>query len=219
MTHRIALASIIAATALLGACQGQGHDDWVPDSEDTSVLQELGGGASFDIAPTTADGGSYAVTQALALRAGAAAEVALPIVGGYLDLRATRDGLVVLEALEVDVADAVIPPELFPPNGLRLTGLRLVLESPAVFSPEQGIDRLTAIGSIDARAEWAIDLGDGRSSALGPLHLEGLPVSLEVGRDASGGIRVRVVAFRDGSFWRWAETFELTDLAVDLTAN
>ena len=23
-------------------------------------------------------------------------------------------------------------------------------------------------------------------------------------------------AFRDGSFWRWAETFELTDLALDL---
>jgi hypothetical protein len=218
MIHRIALA-VAFALAPLAACQGQGHDDWNPGPDDASLLEQLGAGVTVEVAPSSPEGGSYAVTRALALRAGAAAEVALPIVGGYLALRATRDGLVVLEALEVDLSDAVIPPELFPPDGLHLTGLRLVLERPAVFGPDPGLDRLTAVGELDLRAEWAIDLGDGRSSPLGPLRLEGLPVSLDISRDPAGRLAVRVVAFRDGSFWRWAETFELTDLTLDLHAR
>lgn len=214
MTHRFApIAALVLA--LLAACQGQGYDDW-GDPEAATLLEQLGAGATIEIAPSTADGGSFAVTRATALRAGASAEVALPILGGLADLRATRDGLLVLESLEVELADALIPPELFPPSGLQLTDLRLVLEGPAVFTAEESPGRLTAIGVLDLRAEWAIGLGDGRSSALQPLRLEALPVSLDIVRDAHGALSLRMVAFRDGSFWRWAETFELTDLAVDL---
>jgi hypothetical protein len=205
--------------AMLAACQGEPPPDWEPEPGlGAELARALRVSATLQVAPADRFGGSFARARAEAARTGAGAEVELAVAGGEVALRATADGLLVVERLEAFFEDVHVPAEIVPPAGVRLTGLLVRIERPLVVAPVEGPRGLTVIAAVDLVAEWAVDLGGGAVAELRPVRLRELPVSIDVGRDGLGRVQLRLVAFRDGEFWQWAETFRLGDLVVDLRA-
>ncbi len=203
----------VLAAGGLASCQGEADDVWSPEP-DPELLEELRLPATLALAPS-GEQGSYASAQATA--GGEGSDVEIPIAGGHLTLWTTDAGLVVVDELVIEASDVIIGADVVPPAGVHLTGIRGTLQSPAALDPVVSGDRLTGIAHLDLAVEWAIVI-DGEVHPLATLRLGELPFSLEVERTA-GGLAARLVAFRDGEFWSFADLWRLADLTLDLHAR
>jgi len=205
---------LVTATALasLWSCQGEPDDLWSPDPAPGDLLDQLRVPQQLPLAGS-GEVGSYAAARAVT--AGGSSDFEVTVTGGQLELWATEDRLLVIDDLVVEAADVAIGAEVVPPAGVQLTGLRARLVSPVAVAPTRSGDRLTAIARLDLEIDWSMATG-GDSHPLSPLHLSGLPFSLDVVRSPSGQITARLVAFRDGRFWEYADLWSLADLTLDL---
>lgn len=200
----------------LAACQGSPDDIWTPDPGQPAILRELGVPQSLPVAPSGAQG-SFATARGTAGQT--EADIDLLVTGGSIELWAPSDGLLVVQDLEVELADVVVPPEVLPPQGAYLTGVGARLATPvSVDVTEQG-GTVSVIASLDLEAHWALASADGTVFPMSRISLDKVPFSLEISRNALGRLEARLVGFRDGPFWRWAGTLELGDLTVDLRAG
>lgn len=220
-SYRSALASIqiiIAAVGLV-ACHGEPAEVWEqPTGNDQGLMHDLVVPTQFVIAPTSPSGtGSFAAAIGRTAAVREPADVHLAVLGGYFDLRATRDGWLVVQNLEVDISDAYLTPEMVPPSGLLLTAVKISLPTPLVLSPTDQGSRIAVVARLDITAEWALALPSGRIHPLLPVDLESIPFSLEVERTRSGALKARLVAFQQGPFWNWSG-FQLADMTLDLSA-
>jgi hypothetical protein len=200
----------VLAGGTLAACQGEADDVWTPAP---GPLEELQLPTPLPLAPSGA-GGSYATARAVT--GGGTSDIDIAIQGGQIELWATGDGLLVISDLEVDAADVTIGPEVVPPSGVQLTGLRGRLKTPVAVVPTVRGDRISAIARLSLIAEWSM-VGDAGAHPLSPLELPDLPFSVEIER-TDAGWTARLVAFQDGQFWSFADLWQLADLTLDLYA-
>jgi hypothetical protein len=206
------------------ACAAEVGPTWSPRPEEPSLIRALATPSQFDLEASGPDGaGSLASAVGGLLGDDEASSVRAPlpleILGGYAELRATPDELIVLQGLHVDLADVSVDAAIFPPRGIALTGLEVLLASPVVLRPLVQENRVTASIQLDLMAEWAIDLGDGRVHPLNPVQLDQLSASVVVDRNLLGELRVGLTMTRDGPFWTWIDRFELSDLELSLVGG
>jgi hypothetical protein len=217
-------ASYIPMLLLVSAvgCAGEPEsDDWTPRPEDPSLARVLTQPATFDVQPSAIDGsGSLAAAVGHVLDEDESANIHAPlqleILGGSVDLRLTRDELLVLQALHVDLDDVALPPEIVPPDGIALTGLSVSLTGPVAGEAEVSDERVSASVQLSLAAEWAINLGDGRTHPLNPVRLEQIPAMVVVERNLLGELQLRIGITREGPFWSWLSHFALSDLDLAL---
>jgi len=212
-------ALLLSSALLVVACDGQPDEVLDPDEASTTILHDLGLPSTFAIVPTTEDGsGSFAVAVG-AGESGDGAEFELSINSGSFELWAARGEILMLQALEVEIENVELPSDVFTPEGAALTGLRASLRAPVTLDVSDDHEHLGAIAELDLRAEWTLELPDGTAYEMSALRLDDVPFALDIERDESGELSARVVAFRQGTFWRWADRFQLSDLVVDLVAG
>jgi hypothetical protein len=151
---------------------------------------------------------------AVALREDTENLIEFEIVSGEVELSAAG-GALSIEAVEVALADVMIP-ETVLPRGLVITGMLITLDAPVTAPAEWTTDgrRADVSLSVDLTVEWAM-LRDGTVFPLADVHLRDLPLQVGVTRDGDS-LDIDVAADRTGAFWSWADTFELRDLAISL---
>lgn len=212
-------ALLVASAPAFFGCAEEPGAVWGPDSPPTSILYDLGVPTDFEVAPTAHDGsGSFAV----AVGAGATGEgtdIELSIDGGSFTLWAVRGETLMLEALDIRIEDVAVPSDVFAPDGATLTHLSAHLTAPATLEVDDADGRVGAIANLDLAAEWTLELPGGESYEMSELRLRDLPFALDIERDETGALAARLVAFRQGTFWRWADRFRLSDLVVDLVSG
>jgi hypothetical protein len=214
-----ARAVALLITVLFVACQGEPEQLWDPEPPDEPVLRDLRVPVRMAIEPTQVGldvRGSFAAARGVA--GGAEADLQLAVVGGSIELWAPSDEVLLIREVDVQLADIAVPPEVLPPHGAYLTGVGATLASPITVEPTDDGATATVIANLDLDASWALVVGEGESYPLSTLRLRQVPFSLEISRNLVGDLRVRLVGFRDGTFWSWAGAFELADLTVDLQA-
>jgi hypothetical protein len=142
------------------------------------------------------------------------------VTRGQLGVRADRDGNLVVNAVEFDLEDIQISPEMLPPDGLMLRELHVRLDYPASAPFEWRSDN-TASGevSLHVTVDWSAEFGEQRKVyPLRSIEFEDLRVHGDLAFQ-DGHVVVHASAAQDGTFWEWAQMFELTDLVLELDAR
>lgn len=163
---------------------------------------------------------SAAAFNAVALAdGGPTSHVELGVIDGAITVdRTGDDGVLRIEDLVVDVDDVTVSPNVMPPNGLHVTGISAVLDRPVRAEvTDETDDHIEAVATISVALQWSAVLEHGVVE-LAPIHLVNVPVTLEIDQTEGGQLVASLHAERTGSFWTWAETFELRDLSLDLSA-
>lgn len=145
----------------------------------------------------------------------------LPVRFGTMHVATTNSGRLVLEDLDARMEELEISPSLVPPEGVRLTGVRVQLVDPVetemrwYYEDQEGY----AEAMIDLRVEWSYETPDGQPLRLAPQHVEGVIVGLTLGLHPDGTLRGRATAERDGPVLSWPGFAELRDLRIELEAG
>jgi hypothetical protein len=207
----------VALVFLFGACT-DARDDGVPpgDDDSSSVRAELESGREFVLVPSAST-----LDVTVQRREGEAVRASLAVLGGDAAASVAADGEVRVERLRFDVDDIVMRPETLPPDGLHLTGVRLALDT-LVDVRTQWTNRdndATIQGEASLLLDWAVKASDGRVLPLATQHLPPLPFTASLRRSASGTLAANVGTVATGVFWTWGDILELSDLAVDLSAE
>ena len=140
---------------------------------------------------------------------------------GKINVRADRNGSLVVDQLTFDVADISIGGAAIPPDGVTLTQIQVTLARPVV------IDRTTwsddgsfAEGevSFDLLLDWSLLGGGNQTFPLATQAINGVPARLSVGL-GEDGVTATLDASNGGVFWSWAGIIELSDLHLVLQGN
>ena len=108
---------------------------------------------------------------------------------------------------------------MLPPTGVDLVDLQVnlyrVASAPAQWSAAG--DSVRAIVPVTLSVDWSLSR-DAVVYELAPVVVEDLELLVEASGE-DGAMSVRLAASRDAAFWSWAETFELSELTLDLRAS
>jgi hypothetical protein len=216
--RRVPILPLALAASLLAALAGCALDameDTVPPPR-SPVLDRLSGPFAFSV-----DGAaSLVAVEARALASGSSEPVEFAVQRGRSALRVTPDGFLILDDIDVELSDVLVPAELIPPAGLPIKDVRVRIERPSAAPLEEIGGVLLAVVEVDLLVDWSGEFGDeGNVYPLRSVRLGGLRLEVELGIDAAGAVVAHFSAARAGAFWDWARRFELSDLVVELAAR
>lgn len=147
-------------------------------------------------------------------------EEAMPIqftlVEGLVDIRADDAGDVVIHAFSFGLEDVTVGPDLLPPDGLELREMDIRMEYPVVASPEWTATTASAEIPMHITADWSA-VFNGNVYPLRSIELPQLVVQADLSL-VDGVVSAQVSASRVGTFWGWADRFEMADLVVEVDA-
>lgn len=141
------------------------------------------------------------------------------VVGGRAVLRTTADGWLLVEDLEITLADVQIPPGELGPDPVRLTDVDLRLGTQLAAQPYWSGDgeAAWAVGDADLLLDWSLVLDDGSAYPLATQRLGEADFTVAVARD-TGGLRAQVLSAVPGEVHRLTGLFTLSDLSVSVDA-
>jgi hypothetical protein len=125
------------------------------------------------------------------------------------------NGSLAVDALELAFEDIVIEPEVYPPNGVHLTELSLVLAAAATEETTWSDSSGAAHGEIDVTLRWSV-LKYGEVTALADQTLATLDFALALGDD---GDALELEASQEGLSWSFGELLTMSDVSVGVTAG
>lgn len=163
------------------------------------------------------DDGSVTLTVR-ELLVGQSTETTLDIVGGDLVLSERADHTLLLESLEVRLADAVVPTQ--GQTELRITGIRLSLAEPVAIDAtwpaagEHAFARVPVVLTLD----WKLEGASGRAWPLATQQLEGMTLYVHVDGDRPQWV-TEVLGYHGGTFWEWSGIYAMSDAIVKLKAT
>jgi hypothetical protein len=162
-----------------------------------------------------------AAVELNAIGRGTTATVAVDVMGGEVTVRATETGELWVEGLALDLAEVTLPADLVPPEGARLTDLHVALERVAGGAAAWEADgsRVLLEGDADLVVDWTVRFADGEPHALAPIRVREVGFVLTVEQSADGSVAATLAGGRAGVLWSWAGWFELSDLALEVTAR
>jgi hypothetical protein len=202
------LAALVCAT--LAACEGA---DVAAPVEDGTLMQRLQ-------APTTLEIDAEASLLALNATTDQSEDtmpIEFTIVDGVVDIRADERGDIIVHEFEFGLEDVSISADLFPPDGLELREMHVRMEYPVVASPEWTTTSASAEIAMDITADWSAVFNDNVYS-LKSIELRDLIVQADLSL-VDGEITAQVSGVRAGTFWDWANRFEMSDLVVEVDAR
>lgn len=211
-----------AAAALcmaIAGCQGDGYDDWTA-KPDPLLLGELAAPRDFTVLATDPVLIlSIAQITLASLQDDAMLSSPVPVTGGRLRAQVLDDELLFLHFLEIDAVDIPVAASILPPNGGTVSGLKVALSFADGVPFRVETDTIVVESTVDIEAQWNLVLDDGTMQALPDIPIRDATIVLGIRRDIlSDGLFARVGLQKEGSFWTWANTFEMADLGVDATA-
>lgn len=139
----------------------------------------------------------------------------IPILAAEGRIQLDPDGLMWLEALEIELADVVVTPNTVP---IHLTGLKVTMVERVGALPRwTGFDlgRIELHGEATVELDWAIDGANGVIAPLLPARLGPLELVVALRRAEAGALVVGQVSLvGEGVLWSWADLLYLKDAAA-----
>ena len=204
------LIPVLALAAAIPACtfDGSGSDPRDPLRENLThrAFLDLGASSRIGVTATGPDG------QLMP-------EVAPAVTGGRAVLRATPDGVVIVEDLDVRLADVTVPCA----NGGRpvhLTDLALRLGTQVDADGNWSADGMSVAGdgTGDLLLDWSWVLDDGTIYPLATEKLSRAPFSLHIAQDDAGQLTAAVWMKQDGDLRTIADQVTLSNLSMAVVA-
>jgi hypothetical protein len=205
---------IITTLALAAAVPACAYDASGVDPDATPLRTALGKRAFLDLGTdsrvgVTAIGPDGKVMQ----------NVAPDVTGGRAVLRSTEDGFLIVEDLDVKLADVTVPPMTFG-QPIHLTDVRLRLgtqiDEDGDWAPSGTY--VTGEGKADLLLDWSWALDNGTIYPLATQKLSGALFETAVRMDDAGNLRADVWMTQPGEVKRIADTVTLSDLSMAVVA-
>lgn len=209
MSNSKTLAATLSLAALiLSACTS---DPAEPGPADPALRSELGGRQMLSIET------SSAVELGLAQDEVDMLPVRPAVLGGHAQVRATADGFLVIEDLQLNLADVSVDKTWPSPHTVQLTGISFRLGTQLAVDAVWTDDHAVGEGTADLLMDWAIRTEDGEVLPLATQRARDVVLTVDVMLDDDGTVRGHVDARVDGQLWRLAG-IEVHDLTLALNA-
>ncbi len=142
------------------------------------------------------------------------------VIGGRAVLRTTEDGWLLVEDLEVQLADVVIPPGAIGDDAITLTDVDLHLGTQLATEPYWSADGEGAWGTGDADLllDWSMVTSQGNAYPLATQMLGDADFTIGVRRADDGTITAQVDTAIPGEVHRLSGLVTLSDLSVAVDA-
>ncbi len=201
----------VALAATTGACA---FDDAgvEPDNELAAQLETR---AFLDLAPS-----SHVGVVATGGGGEALPYVEPQVVGGRAVMRTTIDGWLLIEDLEIQLADVTIPPGELGPNPIRLTDVELRLGTQLAAVPYYSGDGRAAwgTGAADLLLDWSMVTREGDTYPLATQRLGESDFTVSVVLDDVGNLSAEFATAVNGEVHRLTGLVTLSDLSVAVDA-
>jgi hypothetical protein len=170
---------------------------------------------------TVSEGGSAHLTARRLLGPDLEESDTLPILDGKLTVHVRPDGRLVVDALSLSLGDIQLSEQSVPPHGITLRDVKVGLQNEAPPECLWASDESSAAarGSVRLLLDWSLVGADGEIIPLAQQRIDGVPMELEIVRDAQGKLVAVLSAAREGVFLRWTGYMELADLRLELEAT
>ncbi len=156
-------------------------------------------------------------------RGGQALDVAPSVLGGQAVLRTTEDGWLLVEDLEIPLADVTVPPGVLADRPVTFTDLALRLGTQLAVKPLAPLDTdavsLVGWGDADLLLDWSMLSWDGKDVfPLAMRRIADAPFAVALELDADGALHASITARVDGVVDDLGELVVLRDLSVDVVS-
>lgn len=199
------------ASLSLAACAFE-DDGLVSDSLETQLHQrvflDLAPSSTVGVVATDADGNPMPYVEPR-------------VTGGRAVLRTTEDGWLLVEDLDVQLADVVIPPGAIGDDAVTLTEVGLHLGTQLAAEPYWAGDGDGAWGSGDADLllDWSMVTSQGDVYPLATQLLGDAEFTVAVRRDEDGTLHAEVDTAIPGEVHRLTGLVTLSDLSIAVDAE
>lgn len=202
---------VLAALGVVPACayDAGGMDP----ATSTPLRRELGHRAMLDLRADSQ------VAVSASTQAGPLDGVSPQIVGGRAVLRATEDGVLLVEDLDVALADVVVPAGTIGDDALHLTDVSLHLGTQIASTGDWADDSVIGVGDADLLLDWSLVLPDGTPYQLATQKLRDQMFTVVVDRADDGALTAHVMTSAAGELRTFANRVTLSDLEVDVVAG
>ncbi len=204
------LGAALVATST-GACYFDADGvDATPD-----LAARLGTRQFLDLAPS-----SHVGVVATDAGGGAMPYVEPEVVGGRAVLRMSDDGWLLVEDLEVQLADVRIPPGELGPDAVELTDVWLRLGTQLASTPFWSGDGQAAwtSGDADLLLDWSLVTRDGDAWPLATQKIADMDFTVGIVLDETGVLTAEVATSRAGKVHQIAGLVTFSDLSVAVDA-
>ncbi|MCA9675391.1 MAG: hypothetical protein H6709_05295 [Kofleriaceae bacterium] len=202
--------------ALLASGVGACAFDEAGVTDQPEVEARLHGRVFLDLAPT-----SHVGVVATDADGEVMPYVEPQVVGGRAVLRTTDDGWLLVEDLEVQLADVRIPPGELGPDAVDLTDVELRLGTQLAAEPYYSGDGRAAWGAGDADLllDWSLVTSeDGGAWPLATQKMGAMDFTVAVVLDDDGNLSAQVDTGRSGEVHRLNGLVTFSDLSVAVDA-
>ena len=179
------------------------------------LWRDLGHRAFLDLDPSSRVGVTATGPDGAPL-----AGVAPTVTGGAAVLRATPDGTLLVEDLDVTLDDVIVPAGALGAQPIHLTDVTLHLGTQiavdATWSPTG--ESVAGSGTGDLLLDWSLVLDDGTPYQLATQKLAERPFQVAVREDDTGRLTAAVTMTADGELRQFADSVTLSDLHMAVVA-
>jgi hypothetical protein len=206
--------SILALTLLAAAVPACAYDGAGIDEATANPLRrDLGHRAFLDLSTTSQIAVSASTDR------GPLDGVSPTVVGGRAVLRATAEGVLLVEDLDVALDDVIVPPGTVGAAPLHLTEVVLRLGTQIAATGDWRDDSVVGAGAADLLLDWSLVLPDGTPYPLATQKLSDQMFTVVVDRTATGALTAHVMTSAAGTLRTFANRVTLSDLQVEVVAN
>jgi hypothetical protein len=211
-TFIAALAAVTFASAA-GCTYDQGYDD--DDVATDSLYTRLGTREALVLETTSLVGVAAHDDQGNPLPC-----VQPTVLGGDAMLRSTHTGLLLVEALDIELTDVKIEAGVLHSEAVQLTDIDLRLGTQVVIEAEWSEDGLHAegVGHADLLMNWAVLTDKNEVLPLATQKLRDVEFTVRADLDEAGDIHVQVYSAVEGKIGSFANRIELSDFSMAVNA-
>ncbi len=207
------IAIVVAALTLTGCAFDEGTD---PVGEE-SLYARLGTRATLVLEPTslvgvvaTDNNGNYLPCMQPTVTDGSAV------------LRSTKNGLLLVEDLDIHLSDISIPPGVVYSEPIELTNIRLHLGTQIALQPDWAAGNglhTGGTGTADLLLDWSVRSDSGDVYALATQLLRDTEFLVEAGLQPDGSITAYVATSIEGRIGSFANRIQLRDFSMAVNAS
>ncbi len=208
--------SIALLAVALGASACTFDQGYEPDEAGQTLESRLGTRESLSLDPTSLVGvGAYD-------DAGNPLPCLQPsVTGGDAMMRATPDGVVVVEKMTIDLSDVVVEPGVVYDAPIHLTDIQLRLGTQLGLDTTWSDDQLSAEGTghADLLMDWAVLTDDGKVLPLATQKLRNVEFNVRSVLGDDGQVHAEVMSAVDGRLGGITNHIELSDFSMAVQAS